>query len=323
MTDIEDLIRVDEVYDMTEEDTKSQNIHEKSELLTGNIIKHLVKNKTIDMGDIVEVIDKWEKEGFRNFESKFWTKEGLNIAGGFISSMEKTEHDLGGFAYKIDKVKKIKGFDDHLLELIQVSPPLNEIFNWNEQIANNNADYVVRFAIVFRIFRIFFNKFSVKMEEAKNYRLNFIELRDKALDLHEENKKLESEVELLKEVSEDREKLIKKVDMQKEELEKLKKELKEAKKGDGKKGRDVVDEKNEEEPQIISPQVVEEKKELTPEEMKAKGIKEGWIVIKNGKKHYRCLRCGYDWLPKSEKLNKITKACPECNARTWNKPKQK
>ncbi|RLJ00622.1 MAG: hypothetical protein DRP06_01640 [Candidatus Aenigmatarchaeota archaeon] len=322
MSDIEDLIRVDEVYDMTEEDTKSKNIQEKLEFLTGNIVNHLVKNETFDLGDVVETIDKWEKEGFRGFNSEYWTKEGLSIALGFISSMEKTEHDIGNFADMINKLKKMKGFDDHLLELLKVSPPLNEIFYCNKQIVINNVDYILRFAIVFRIFKIFFNKFRMKMEEAKNYRLNFIELRDKVLDLVEENKILKDEIKILKDVSAEKEKLELKLSKQDDEIDRLKKELKEAKKSDVEKRQDVADEKTEEEPKIIIPQIIEEKKELTLEEIIAKGIKEGWVVIKGGVNQFRCFRCGYVWLPKNKKLDRVPKVCPECNARNWNKLKK-
>jgi DNA-directed RNA polymerase subunit RPC12/RpoP len=34
----------------------------------------------------------------------------------------------------------------------------------------------------------------------------------------------------------------------------------------------------------------------------------------------KCLRCGYEWVPKS--LND-PRQCPKCNSRYWNKPKVK
>jgi len=33
-----------------------------------------------------------------------------------------------------------------------------------------------------------------------------------------------------------------------------------------------------------------------------------------------CLKCGYQWFPKSEKYPKV---CPNCNNRRWDRPKKK
>ncbi|MHA1658274.1 MAG: hypothetical protein ACTSUT_04020, partial [Promethearchaeota archaeon] len=95
------------------------------------------------------------------------------------------------------------------------------------------------------------------------------------------------------------------------------------KKSDGRKGKETADKKNEE-PQIISPQVVEEKKELTPEEIRAKGIKEGWIVIKDGKDYFHCLKkkCGgYVWRPRGNgeiNYKELPRQCPKCHNAGWN-----
>lgn len=42
------------------------------------------------------------------------------------------------------------------------------------------------------------------------------------------------------------------------------------------------------------------------------------------KKGFKCLRCGYEWIPRkhSKKIGEAPKLCPKCRTYLWNKPKR-
>lgn len=309
----EDMFREDEVFDMTQEDEKSTSIQAKLELFTGNMVKATGKNINImDSGDMKETIDQWEKKGFLKFKHQMWTTEGLAIAMGLVSSMEKTENDYLEFAKKIEQVKRTPGYEDHFQELINVSPALNEIFNWNHQIIRNYSDYSIRFTLVFRIFKIFFNKFSVKMEEGRDFRERFVENRDTLIEFADENKNLKEEIKGFEGLEDEMEKLQTKLTKQTEEVGELRKKTKELE------NQLKVEKKNSKDGKVSEAPVVEEKKEeeIKPEEKK-------WVIIKeDGKEYFHCLKkkCGHTWRPRNGEdidYNKLPIQCPRCHSTVW------
>jgi len=46
------------------------------------------------------------------------------------------------------------------------------------------------------------------------------------------------------------------------------------------------------------------------------------IKVKIEADGYRCLRCGYEWIPKSQKSDVEPTTCPRCKSPYWNRPRR-